>query len=225
MLQETRRTNAFPQQVLPAGSGPASRARIPNLIALASGVARAAPPHFRGMLAAALLFGSCRKPPLPMPALWVRLHMGQLDGLPHANGREAMKLEGGCYCGAVRYVSEGEPVLRAQCHCRACQHITGGAPNMFMLMPPDGFRYVKGESKRFKRPDLDNAVTREFCETCGTHLVTRRPGLDAVVLKVGTLDDPSLFGGPAIAIFTEDKQAFHLVADGVREFEKLPPQR
>ena len=30
-----------------------------------------------------------------------------------------MPLEGGCYCGAVQYVAEGEPVLRAQCHCWA----------------------------------------------------------------------------------------------------------
>jgi hypothetical protein len=136
-----------------------------------------------------------------------------------------MKLEGGCYCGAVRYVAEGEPILKAQCHCRACQHVSGGAPNMFMLMPVPGFRYTKGQPKSFKRPDLENAVTREFCETCGTHLITRRPGLDAIILKIGTLDDPKEYGGPKIAIFTEDKQPFHEIPAGVPAFEKLPPTR
>ena len=135
-----------------------------------------------------------------------------------------MKLEGGCYCGAVRYVAEGDPMLKAQCHCRACQHVSGGAPNMFMLMPPDGFRYTKGTPKQFKRADLENAVTREFCAECGTHMVTRRPGLPAVVLKVGTLDEPSLFGSPKMAIFTEDRQAFHFIPDDMPVFEKLPPR-
>jgi len=136
-----------------------------------------------------------------------------------------MSLEGGCYCGEVRYQAEGDPILKAQCHCRACQHITGGAPNYFMLMPPAGFRWTKGEPKTFTRPDRDNAVTRAFCQTCGTHLTTRRPGLDAVVLKIGTLDDPAQYGGPMIAIFTEEEQSFHLVPDGVPKFDKLPPQR
>lgn len=133
-----------------------------------------------------------------------------------------MKLEGGCYCGAVRYVSEGEPSLTAQCHCRECQYISGGAANMFLLMPPDGFRYTKGTPKTFSRSDLENPVTREFCADCGTHLTTRRPGLPAVILKVGTLDDPAQFGTPQMAIYTVDKQAFHHVPDGLPAFERLP---
>ena len=50
-----------------------------------------------------------------------------------------MKLTGGCYCGAVRYEAEGQPLMQAQCHCRECQYITGGSPNMFVAMAPDGF--------------------------------------------------------------------------------------
>jgi hypothetical protein len=133
-----------------------------------------------------------------------------------------MKLEGGCYCGSVRYVAEGEPKFKAQCHCRECQYISGGSPNMFMLMPPDGFAYSKGKPKQFTRSDLENAVTREFCGECGAHMVTRRPGLPAVNLKVGTLDEPALFGTPQMAIFTIDKQAFHQIPEGLPSFERLP---
>ncbi|MCA0319256.1 MAG: GFA family protein [Proteobacteria bacterium] len=136
-----------------------------------------------------------------------------------------MKLEGGCYCGGLRYRAEGKPVLRAQCHCRACQHISGGAPNMFMLMPPDGFSYTAGTPKTFTRKDLDNPVTREFCAECGTHVATRRPGLPMVILKAGTLDDPAAYGMPQMAIFTAEMQPFHCIPEGLPRFEGLPPTR
>ncbi|MGE0739710.1 MAG: GFA family protein [Hyphomonadaceae bacterium] len=133
-----------------------------------------------------------------------------------------MKLSGGCYCGAVRYEVEGDPMMKAQCHCRECQYISGGAPNLFMLMPADGFHYTQGEPKTFSRSDIDNPVTREFCPTCGTHIATRRPGLPAVVLKIGTLDDPKQFQGPSAAIYTIDKQPFHVIPEGLPTFERLP---
>lgn len=133
-----------------------------------------------------------------------------------------MTLEGGCYCGALRYGAEGKPMLKAQCHCRECQYITGGSPNLFMLMPVDGFRYTRGTPKQFRRADLDNAVTREFCAECGTHILTRRPGLHAVVLKIGTLDDPAPVYMPKMAIFTKDRQPFHLIAEGLPSFDGLP---
>ena len=132
-----------------------------------------------------------------------------------------MKLEGGCYCGAVRYVAEGEPMMKGQCHCRECQYISGGAPNMFMVMGLDGFKYTKGAPNQFARSDLATPVTREFCPECGTH-VTTRPRRPVVVIKVGTLDDPKLYGSPQMAIYTCDKQAFHQIPEGLPSFEKLP---
>ena len=134
-----------------------------------------------------------------------------------------MKLEGGCYCGKVRYVAEGEPTLKAQCHCRECQYISGGAPNMFLLMPPGGFKYTKGTPKTFTRSDLEKPVTREFCAECGTHILAKTPAMPgALIIKVGTLDDPSVYGGPQMVIFTIDKQSFHYVPEGVPTFERVP---
>jgi len=133
-----------------------------------------------------------------------------------------MKLEGGCYCREVRYKAEGEPVLKGQCHCRECQYISGGAPNVIIAMPVQGFSYTKGKPKQFSRKDLDNPVTREFCSTCGTHMVSRAPGFPAVILKVGTLDDPKMYGDPNMAIYTIDKQSFHHIPDGMPAFERLP---
>ena len=61
-----------------------------------------------------------------------------------------MKLEGGCYCGKIRYVAEGEPMLQAQCYCPECQYITRGAPNTFIVMPLAGHKYTKGTPKGFR---------------------------------------------------------------------------
>jgi len=71
-----------------------------------------------------------------------------------------MRLEGGCYCGAVRYVAEGEPVLRAQCDCRGCQHVSGRAPNLFMLIPAEEFAWTKGAPSVLLNEQLDEFLER-----------------------------------------------------------------
>ena len=65
-----------------------------------------------------------------------------------------MRIEGGCYCGEIRYVSNGDAQASVQCHCRECQYITGGHPNVLMIMPLDGFKFLSGKPKEFKRNDL-----------------------------------------------------------------------
>lgn len=133
-----------------------------------------------------------------------------------------MRLEGGCYCGSVRFVAEGEPLMKAQCHCRECQYYSGGGPNVIVGMPVAGFAYTKGAPKPFARGDLERPVTREFCPGCGTVVVTRPPGFPGVVIGVGALDEPGAVGGPQIAINLIDKQSFHAVPDGLPTFERFP---
>lgn len=132
-----------------------------------------------------------------------------------------MKLEGGCYCKQVRYESTGDIGMKAQCFCRECQYITGGDSLLAAAVPEDGFRITQGELKPFKRTDIENGVTREFCPNCGTHVTTRpMPGM--VMIKIGTLDDPALFEGPQVAIYTCDAQPYHRIPAEIPNFEKLP---
>jgi len=132
---------------------------------------------------------------------------------------------GGCYCGELRYLAKGEPIVKAQCHCRECQTVSGGGPSLFMVMPLDGFSYTKGTPKSFTRSDLDSPVIREFCGNCGTHILAKRRELAGVALKIGTLDDPRVFESAQVAIFTKDSQAFHQIPDGIPTFESRPPSR
>jgi hypothetical protein len=138
-------------------------------------------------------------------------------------GGSDMRFEGGCYCGAVRYIAEGDAMARVQCHCRQCQYFSGGHPNVIIGMPKAGFRYTKGEPKRFTRSDVDNPRSREFCAQCGTHLTTLSPNLpDGVYVKVGSMDDPALYGEPEVTIQTADAQTFHSIPEGSNTFERWP---
>ena len=66
-------------------------------------------------------------------------------------------------------------------------------------------------------------MTRDFCGQCGTHILARPPQVPgAFMLKVGTLDDPSVYGAPQMVIFTIDKQSFHHLPEGVPPFARVP---
>lgn len=132
-----------------------------------------------------------------------------------------MAITGKCYCGDIAYKATGEPLMKAECFCRECQYITGGGSLHVMVVPLDGFEITKGAVKGFARGDIEGAVTREFCPNCGTHLFTRAPGLPtAIILKVGALDDQSLYNGPDTANFACDAQPYHRLPTDIPVFQK-----
>ena len=123
------------------------------------------------------------------------------------------QIKGRCYCGDIAYEFEGEGTFM-QCHCRECQYISGGHPNAAFIAKLSGFKWLKGTPQTFARTDLETPRTRLFCSRCGTSLATLSPRFpDAIILKVGTFDDPSVFH-PEFAQFTVDKQPFHTLPQG-----------
>lgn len=133
---------------------------------------------------------------------------------------------GGCFCGQVRYESEGEPLYSLLCHCRACQQQSGSAFIAAMRVPAAGFRITKGEPKVYVRPsDAGNEVTLAFCGECGSPLFIRvlaRP--DIVGLRVGSLDDPSVFR-PEAHIFVKSAQPWDHMGPELPRYETYPPGR
>ena len=130
---------------------------------------------------------------------------------------------GGCYCGEVRYQCQGPPLMGALCYCLTCQMISGGAGNLFMAVETQGFQFTKGTPSAFNKNDRPWSPTRHFCPVCGVHLTARSdraPG--AVLIKVGTLDDPSVFEGPQLVTWTSEMQKFHLLPPGVPVHPELP---
>ena len=133
-----------------------------------------------------------------------------------------MKITGGCYCKTVRYAVDGEPEASLQCYCRECCHFSGGNPVPLMRFSLDNFHLTSGRMKTFTRTDLELPVTRHFCGVCGTGIANetpKRPG--AIIIKVGTFDDPSVFK-TEIAIFTCDKQNYHHIPENVDVFDGRP---
>ena len=134
-----------------------------------------------------------------------------------------MTVTGGCYCGALRYEATGEFLAKGMCFCRECRHISGGGANVILGMPAAGFTYIAGQPSAFTRDDFEGSVTREFCGTCGTHILTKSPRMvGAVLIKVGSLDDQDVFDMPSMAVYCCEKKPYHVVPDGVASFEKFP---
>jgi hypothetical protein len=150
-----------------------------------------------------------------------RFARGLFAGLGTKRRRLKMTLTGGCFCGALRYEISGEIPMRALCLCETCQKISGGAGNLFIGIEAGNFRYTQGEPRRFTR--AEGAPTRDFCGECGVHIAARSPKAPGgIVVKVGTLDDTSIFEGPKMVFWTQAKRSFHLIPDGVAAFNTLP---
>jgi hypothetical protein len=100
---------------------------------------------------------------------------------------EAMKLGGGCQCGAVRYVLRALPEESSICHCRMCQKASGQPFMAFARVKANQLEWTRGAPALFQSSNL---AERGFCSQCGTPLTYRFLADDTISVSACSLDDP-----------------------------------
>jgi len=130
------------------------------------------------------------------------------------------RLDGGCFCGAVRYRLTTPPMFVHCCHCTDCQNQTGSAFAINALIETDRIELLGGSPVRVRMSpagEYPHDIYR--CRKCRVAVWSdygRRPGVRFV--RVGTLDTPSKLA-PDVHIFTRSKQPWVKLPPRVPAFE------
>jgi hypothetical protein len=100
-------------------------------------------------------------------------------------------VEGGCFCGAIRYRIEGRPSNSMVCHCKTCRRVAAAPAVAWVTFGKRSFAIVKGKPVEFRSSP---PVRRTFCPACGTQLTyvhdNQKETLDVTTCS---LDDPAAF--------------------------------
>ncbi len=98
-----------------------------------------------------------------------------------------MTLQGGCFCGAIRYEIGAKPRRVTHCHCVHCRRLSGAPLVTWVECDVGTFRFTEGTTGTFEsRP----RVERRFCPRCGTQLTYRNLDSDTIDVTAASLDAP-----------------------------------
>ena len=111
-------------------------------------------------------------------------------------------IEGGCFCGAIRYAIEDGQYLVANCHCSMCRKTSAAPFVTWMVVPNAAFQYVQGVPQVLQSSDQG---TRYFCAGCGTPVACiNATHPDVIDITTGSLDAPEAYP-PTVAVHEDTK--------------------
>jgi hypothetical protein len=124
---------------------------------------------------------------------------------------------GRCFCGAVEIEVSGAPEGMGYCHCNSCRSWSAGPVNAFTLWKPEAVRVTAGADQvaMFQKTETSQ---RQYCRTCGGHIMTNHPTLGMVDVYAATLPmlnfDPGLHVNYAETVLP--------IRDGLPKFKDFP---
>lgn len=133
-------------------------------------------------------------------------------------------MQGSCLCGNVHYTVSAEPVFTGKCYCLDCQKESGTGHSTAVAVPKPALK-AEGVTQAYtKQADSGGDVTRSFCPSCGTTLFVESSGTPGLtIIRAGTLDEV-----PAVevnmAVFCASQRPWDRPAEGMVQFERMPPQ-
>lgn len=135
-----------------------------------------------------------------------------------AEGEKPRILEGGCYCGAVRYTVPDEFLYALNCHCSNCRRTTGSAFKPLAGIERQKVTVSRGEGKLLLYGD---AVGYDaHCGECGSLLFSQVRDGEYAHVALGTLHDaPSI--RPERHIFVGSKAPWFTITDDLPQAEEL----
>ena len=134
-----------------------------------------------------------------------------------------MAITGGCFCGAVRYTADADPIATRVCWCRDCQYLAAGSATVNRVFPADAGTVTGPLRDAVRDADSGTRMQRRFCERCGTPVTSAaesRPHL--LILRAGTLDDAEQ-AKPALTIWTDSAPSWACISDDVPSTPRQPP--
>ena len=93
---------------------------------------------------------------------------------------------GTCFCGAVEIEVSGTPLEMGYCHCSSCRSYSGGPLGAYILWKAENVRITRGAEfvGRFNKTGMSD---RQFCRTCGGHMMTGHPGLGRTDVRAAVI--------------------------------------
>lgn len=133
--------------------------------------------------------------------------------------------EGGCQCGAIRYVVRAAPRLVFACHCTACQRRSGAATVVSLIVREADFHLTQGRLRPQTRlGDSGGELTHWFCAACGTPILGMKRGDGEAAyetVRLGTLDDISDIV-PSVHCWTRSAQGWVVIPPDTHNFAGNP---
>ena len=126
-------------------------------------------------------------------------------------------LQGGCFCGAIRYQTGGLVRSQGICHCIMCRRTTGAPCVAWLTVARDQFHVLSGTPTEFRS---SAHATRSFCPTCGTQLTFADDALPGEIdVTTCSLDVPEQVP-PHHHIFTDSQIEWLKLGDGLPAFRQ-----